>query len=900
MVYLANAYSVLCSVPSRLFSGITLMLLAGFFSSFDAWPSGCRTTAKVTQVRNSIKQALTPKPHQSNSNKMPTTDYIASLRATKRKGTPLSFGPSSEYPPPTLPRRSRQTPPTPPRTPTFGRARDTSDRDTGIQQQLKILAALEALREGKLPSNDQLLKLIDALENAPFLQHNRHKLSGDGKKAMHDAETLAETLKRVVLEKNQNENLQHFIYHARTAAMATSADGGGISAPALADIRKGFSSMYNLGRLLLTNEEFRDLLSEFSSMLQDIFVGSAVRITGRGSHADGDEGLEGSRKRSRTPSRARRTPAKPTSESTAATVGTRTTVKPGPVPQSMTVIGEEPFAIPVTVHGQSAPSDSHQLQQEQQQQQSGERVQPAAATTATAAAEGETGGPSSDVQSNKFSVKSLASKMKGAVRDESSTGGNVVSAIAESIQDLPDEQLSDIMDKFKRVMHEIQGYPEYQDAIGYLIELARELGQVGYYAADALRRGSRSSVVDPNVRQAQQELFQLVENFASGVELQPLFDHLYNLRSAMSTDRELRGLAHDGARFMERSLKEPDYIGDPDYAYFGSQLINRARRVLLEKYQEDTYGSIESGQRVLDGFASDELTREFGRDVRILTQDLFLNEQGRVTIKTSLVNDVFSVIFPMMIEQIRYLPIPRIEHLDENYHVIVENIVLASENFLPNYMEIKLKNAALIPLRRHETTSLSHGFTMNLYQIQAHMEDMPFYFRRKSFPSITDCGVCDVHLSGQGITVMVKMAIDQYSESRTLVPRRIRCFVDQLDLSIHNSQHDTLYRALSPVLNTVLKTQIASAIENQVFDIIHSLDSSVTEWKVKYLLTQPASDEEATSRRPLSRFLSSAIGGGGTQRHSGFSLKGHPKRAPSLKARGSRGPGAAWSTNRFD
>ena len=159
-----------------------------------------------------------------------------------------------------------------------------------------------------------------------------------------------------------------------------------------------------------------------------------------------------------------------------------------------------------------------------------------------------------------------------------------------------------------------------------MLQLVLEFAQADYDATDALRRGDRGCTLNPNRRQAQKELFELVKRFASGVSLLPLFENLNHLRHAMATNRELRALAHDISNFIQQSLTEPSFVAHYDYFYFGARLICRARYILLEKYKKETHGAIESSQRVLDGLASDELTQQFGNYVKVLTHDLFLDE----------------------------------------------------------------------------------------------------------------------------------------------------------------------------------------------------------------------------------------------------------------------------------
>lgn len=148
--------------------------------------------------------------------------------------------------------------------------------------------------------------------------------------------------------------------------------------------------------------------------------------------------------------------------------------------------------------------------------------------------------------------------------------------------------------------------------------------------------------------------------------------------------------------------------------------------------------------------------------------NLATHREGKLTFKDELARDFATVLLPVsrlplpslhsrsliiflrqvMVSQVRYIPIPRIEHNDENIHVIVENIILTSDNFLPNVMEIKMKNSAVVGLRSELASTTATSVTLNFYQIYADIRDVPFYFRKKTgFPRLQDHGVANIFVS---------------------------------------------------------------------------------------------------------------------------------------------------------
>jgi hypothetical protein len=91
------------------------------------------------------------------------------------------------------------------------------------------------------------------------------------------------------------------------------------------------------------------------------------------------------------------------------------------------------------------------------------------------------------------------------------------------------------------------------------------------------------------------------------------------------------------------------------------------------------------------------------------------------------------------------VPIPRIEHNDPQNYFVMENIILSTNNLMPNVLEVALKNRAVFGLRKKLGSYLNHGLTLNLYQMHAFVQDVPFYFKRKTgFPKLKEHGVADI------------------------------------------------------------------------------------------------------------------------------------------------------------
>lgn len=92
--------------------------------------------------------------------------------------------------------------------------------------------------------------------------------------------------------------------------------------------------------------------------------------------------------------------------------------------------------------------------------------------------------------------------------------------------------------------------------------------------------------------------------------------------------------------------------------------------------------------------------------------------------------------------------------------LVVENLTLQGRNLFPNIVSIDVQNFMKFSPYNAIGDVSHHEFTLTLGQIQADMRDVAFYFRKKTgIPKLSDSGLADVLLGGQGLTVRIPFSI---------------------------------------------------------------------------------------------------------------------------------------------
>jgi hypothetical protein len=114
------------------------------------------------------------------------------------------------------------------------------------------------------------------------------------------------------------------------------------------------------------------------------------------------------------------------------------------------------------------------------------------------------------------------------------------------------------------------------------------------------------------------------------------------------------------------------------------------------------------------------------------------------------------------------------------------------------------------------------------YQIQLDVRDAEFAIRKHTFPRIDDVGLADIFVGGNGLTIRTKIAVDPNLWYTTLIPVEIDASIDRLNVRIHDSRHDGLYKVLSATIVKRLKATICRAIEQRIYEMIARMDAVVT------------------------------------------------------------------------
>jgi hypothetical protein len=336
----------------------------------------------------------------------------------------------------------------------------------------------------------------------------------------------------------------------------------------------------------------------------------------------------------------------------------------------------------------------------------------------------------------------------------------------------------------------------------------------------------------------------LLERFANSTSFDDLTDAVNQIYRDAEQDPELKSWFSNMNKFVRRCLKEQGYILQDDSNAEWNKLYDHGQFLLRDRYRDHTNRIVDEFKFIGEQFDKDPQNKAFAESMNKLFNDLGHDENGKPAFKPHLIKDLTDVILPAFFENVRYVPIPRIEFSDHMMDVVVENLVVEGDNLAPNVFEFGSDNYWRWG-RKQVKNSNKNKVMLSVSGVQCDLRDVSYYIKKKEgFPSVTDKGVMDVFLGGTGLSFKVAMETsDKADKAHFFKINTIDVDIQHLNIKLKQSNHKLLFGLFKPLLLKVMRPALQKVVEKQIRDNVQKLDSML------YAAKQEADRAAAEAKR---------------------------------------------------
>ncbi|KZT08513.1 uncharacterized protein LAESUDRAFT_724022 [Laetiporus sulphureus 93-53] len=702
-----------------------------------------------------------------------------------------------------------------------------------VDRKLHFYGVVTALRESRLPTNDQIDAMLDyTLGHSPV---DIDALSPSGRQLILDSREIVDGLRAIVRQKNADELLQNFVWHTRrTVTIRAKKDPNELipvdQNKVQADTDQAAQHLRTLATLVLTNAEVRKLVGDFGVVGRDLLAKSAGKAA---------ELARPNEERLRQVDQAG--PDQVFISEGGRQVGPDETPVPEvPVPATGHRIAQDPRNKVVqgtsikTDQGDEVRGDEAVYEAQHRKNEAVGRACQEAYAQKEDIEQNITENEGADVSTRKGRVKSKMAGMRdhmlGRVPQEHKDKANEhATRVKNFLSDeyFPPERRDQLIFRIKKVIIECQNHKDYQESIRWLLDTGAEYVSHGQTINEHGRDSHRQLTSDSNIQRATYEFRTLLERFANGVSLDIVGDAMRALYQDSQNDEGLRHWFHDVNEYVRECLMSPGYVLDDQCNEHANELREVGRAYYDNKYKghfDNLWNSLADWFR---GWADDPLNRRFGQDWARLTKDLLFDSEGSLKYKPELWKDIRNVVVPNLVENIGYIPIPRIEYTDDSLDLVLENLALSGKNVFPNIISLDVRNFMKFSPYNVIGDEQHHEFTLTLGQIQADLRDVAFYYHKKTgMPKMSDSGLADLLLGGTGLTITAHLAT-AHDPASVFAVKDVQVKVHTLKFAVRDSKHDVLYKTLAPLATSLVKKQLQKALGGAVRTALEYLDGEL-------------------------------------------------------------------------
>jgi len=309
---------------------------------------------------------------------------------------------------------------------------------------------------------------------------------------------------------------------------------------------------------------------------------------------------------------------------------------------------------------------------------------------------------------------------------------------------------------------------------------------------------------------------------------------LRNLIAKFEDNAELKNYFTEVREFI-LSTKSEEYVHSEEFKQKAKELFYRGRDLMHQLKDEPALNSfLNTTDELLDNIKNDEFVKILRHQAGILTSDLsYVDMEGNTRIDTDMLSKLQSVVGPVLAETLKYIPLPRIETSDSYRDFWLDNIILCGYDILPENIRIHTETDSELSLREGETKSMNIRLVIVLDKLRTELKDMSFYYKKKSFPEVSDKGRVTLRFGGEGANLRFTFNVVQDELSRTskITEGCVNFQIVNMDIDFDYSTitHTTLLPFMTSWYKQQIAYEIETAVEKNLTSIVQDIGQRLSE-----------------------------------------------------------------------
>jgi len=393
---------------------------------------------------------------------------------------------------------------------------------------------------------------------------------------------------------------------------------------------------------------------------------------------------------------------------------------------------------------------------------------------------------------------------------------------------LTDEEEEALLNEWQGMFILLAQQPTYREALNRLFSLYDMWRRTS--TRDVLPGGPKT---ETHARRVAQETEDLVAAFAGKETFDLWKTSMWNVVDLFNQNPEWNQYLTDLKNFILMTRSE-EQVKSEEFKQKSKELAHRGRdlaKQLKDKTEVDDF--LNMSEQLMDNIINDEYVKLLREQAGIVSADLsYVDTEGKTVVDTDMLSKLQSVLLPTLAETLKYIPMPRIESHDKNREFWLDNIILCGYDVIPENIHFHLESDSDLSLKDLEAKKSHTHLVITLDKFRTELKNMNFWYKKKTFPELTDSGVVTFRIGGQGARLRMVFTVDQHTGDK--LPRLTEGYADfhirQMDINFDKSTltHDVLVPMMSNMWKLQIQNQIEKAVEKNLTGVVQKLSEQLT------------------------------------------------------------------------
>ncbi|KAL4918136.1 hypothetical protein BDW62DRAFT_68349 [Aspergillus aurantiobrunneus] len=426
-------------------------------------------------------------------------------------------------------------------------------------------------------------------------------------------------------------------------------------------------------------------------------------------------------------------------------------------------------------------------------------------------------------------LREEATHVAGVAKDGlARTGEEAKESVEEHLSGKEQETL---IHRLRQTVLKLRERSDYTDSVTVLARLLQKYAAIYANAAtDVASTTEEESEINEELKEAIHKFWALLQTLGDPKEWQTLEQRLHDVLRHASGDPEFENLVSEIGSAMQEMMTNPDSFDSASEKI--GELKEKSKQVGAESsLRKDGDEFLAQAKRALQTISRDEKVSKLVSATRKLYKDVLTGYHNR---RGNLPTDLLEVFLPLVLRNIQYVPIPRLEISAPEVDLLVENLILEPghtvnySSFLPYQMHVTTRNDINV-VKRHSkktTTNLKSTFTVSVHGMNVSASEFGYWLRAHKllFFYLKDQGIASFYLDKRGIDISLDVEVGRDRLEQIFTLRGVRVCIYKLDYQVHRGRWRFLVWLTKPLIKHMIRRVLEKQIAEQIVQAAHVLN----------------------------------------------------------------------------